>query len=113
MYILGIPQGWSLGRGPVFFFWTRMGGTILSPAVHVTTYIAQTAYDSAQTAYDSLGCEDAPSDVIDPLRTSPEILPGLLAYVSGMLVLPPQVGVLGGVPPSTPAAIPPQAAAYH
>jgi hypothetical protein len=59
---------------------------------------------------DRLGCTDcqiAPSGVIDPLRTSPEILPGLLAYVSGMLVLPPQVGVLGGVPPSTPAAITP------
>jgi hypothetical protein len=65
---------------------------------------------------DRLGCTDrqiAPSGVIDPLRTSPEILPGLLAYVSGMIVLPPQVGVLGGVPPSTPAAIPPQAAAYR
>jgi hypothetical protein len=65
---------------------------------------------------DRLGCTDhqiAPSGVIDPLRTSPEILPDLLAYVSGMLVLPPQVGVLGGVPPSTLAAIPPQAAAYR
>ena len=64
---------------------------------------------------DRLGSADrqvAPSGVIDPLRTSPEILPDLLAYVSGMLVLPPQVGVLGGVPPSTPAPIPPQAVAY-
>jgi len=65
---------------------------------------------------DRLGSADrqvAPSGVIDPLRTSPEILPGLLAYVSCMLELPPQVGVLGGVPLSTPAAIPPQAAAYR
>jgi hypothetical protein len=99
MYILGIPQGWSLGRGLVFFLPSRMGGTIPSPAVHVTTYVAQTAYDS-------LGHDDAPSGVIDPLRTSPEILPGLLAYVSGMLVLPPQVGVLGGVWLSAPAAAP-------
>ncbi len=58
---------------------------------------------------DCLGFADrqvAPSGVIDPLRTSPEILPGLLAYVSGMLVLPPQVGVSGGVRPSAPAAAP-------
>ena len=55
----------------------------------------------------------APSGVIDPLRTSPEILLGLLAYVSCMLKLPPQVGVLGSVPPSTLAAIPLQAVAYH
>jgi hypothetical protein len=58
---------------------------------------------------DRLDCTDrqvAPSGVIDPLRISPEILPGLLAYVSGMLVLPPQVWVLGGVPLSTPAAAP-------
>ena len=58
---------------------------------------------------DRLGSTDrqvAPSGVIDPLRTSPEILPGLLAYVSGMLVLPPQVGVLGGVLLSAPAATP-------
>ncbi len=34
----------------------------------------------------------APSGVIDPLRTSPETPPGLLAYVSCMLELPPQVG---------------------
>jgi len=104
MYILGIPQGWSLGRGPVFFFRTWTGGTILSPAVHVTTCV------------DRLGSADrqvAPSEVIDPLRTSPEILLGLLAYVSCMLKLPPQVGVLGSVPPSTLAAIPLQAVAYH
>jgi len=58
---------------------------------------------------DCLGSADrqvAPSGVIDPLRTSPEIRPGLRAYVSGMLVLPPQVGVLGGLLPSTPAAAP-------
>jgi hypothetical protein len=48
----------------------------------------------------------APSGVIGPLRTSPEILPGLLAYVSCILELPPQVGVLGGVPLSTLAATP-------
>jgi len=65
---------------------------------------------------DCLGCTDrqiAPSGVIDPLRTSPEILPGLLAYVSCMLELPPQVGVLGGIPPSMPAAIPPQVVAFY
>jgi hypothetical protein len=65
---------------------------------------------------DRLGSADhqvATSGVIDPLRTSPEILPDLLAYVLCMLELPPQVGGLGGVPLSTPAAIPPQAAAYH
>jgi hypothetical protein len=64
---------------------------------------------------DYLGSADrqvAPSGVIDPLRTSPEILPGLLAYVSCMLELPPQVGVLGGIPPSASAAMPPQAAGY-
>jgi hypothetical protein len=43
-YMLGIPQGWSLGRSPVFFFWVWMGRTILSPAVHVTMYVAWTAY---------------------------------------------------------------------
>jgi hypothetical protein len=48
----------------------------------------------------------APSGVIDPLRTSPEILPGLLTYVSCMLKLPPLVGVLGSVLPSAPAAAP-------
>jgi len=48
----------------------------------------------------------APSGVIDPLKTSPEILPGLLAYVSCILKLPPQVGVLGGIPPSAPATTP-------
>ena len=115
MYILGVPQGWSLGCSLVFFLRTWMGGTIPSPAVHVTTYVAQTAYDS-------LGHDDAPSGVIDPLRTSPEILPGLLMYVSGVLVLPPQVGVLGGILPSSPAAIPycrvrrltpPQAVAFY
>jgi hypothetical protein len=30
----------------------------------------------------SADCQAAPSGVIDPLRISPEILPGLLAYVS-------------------------------
>jgi hypothetical protein len=48
----------------------------------------------------------APSGVIapfiDPLRTSPEILPGLLAYVSCVLKFPP----LGGIPSSAPAATP-------
>jgi hypothetical protein len=56
---------------------------------------------------DRLGSADrqvAPSGVIDPLRTSPEILPSLLAYVSCVLELPPQVGVLGGVRPSVLAA---------
>jgi len=48
-YILGTPQGWSLGRGPVFFLQTWMGGTIPSPAVQFTTYVAQTA-DTLQTA---------------------------------------------------------------
>jgi hypothetical protein len=66
---------------------------------------------------DCLGCADrqvaASSGVTDPLRTSPGILPGLLAYTSCMLELPPQVGVLGGVLPSTPAAIPPQVEAYR
>jgi hypothetical protein len=65
---------------------------------------------------DRLGYADrqvAPSGVIDPFKTSPEILPGLLAYVSCMLELPPQVGVLGGIPPSAPAAIPPQVGAYR
>jgi hypothetical protein len=65
---------------------------------------------------DRLGSADrqvAPSGFIDPLRTTPEILPGLLTYMSCMLELPPQVGVLGGVPLSMPAAIPPQAAAYR
>jgi hypothetical protein len=42
-YILGIPQGWSLGRNPVFFFWTWMGGTIPSPAIHITMYVVRTA----------------------------------------------------------------------
>ena len=78
-----------------------------SVACHPRHYVRST---------DRLGCTDrqiAPSGVIDPLRTSPEIIPDLLAYLTGMLVLPPQVGILGGVPPSTPAAIPPQAAAYR
>jgi hypothetical protein len=48
----------------------------------------------------------APSGAIDPLRTSPEIIPGLLACMSCMLELPPQVGVLGGILPSAPAAPP-------
>ena len=43
---------------------------------------------------------------IDPLRTSPEILPGLLAYVPCVLKLPPQVGVLGGLWLSALAAVP-------
>jgi hypothetical protein len=47
------------------------GRNNLSPVVPVATYVARTAYDPAQTAYDSLGREDAPSGVIDPLRTSP------------------------------------------
>ena len=48
----------------------------------------------------------APSGVIDPLRTSPEFPPGLLAYVPCILELPPQVGVLGGIPLSVLAAAP-------
>jgi len=62
-----------------------------------------------------LGCADrqvASSGVTDPLRTSPEILPGLLAYTSCMLELLPQVRALGGILPSMPAAIPPQVEAY-
>jgi len=61
----------------------------------------------------SADCQVTPSGVIDPLKTSPEILLGLLTYVSYMLELPPQVGVLGGVPSSMPAVIPPQAVAFY
>jgi hypothetical protein len=71
---------------------------------------------------DRLGSADhqvAPSGIINPLRTSPEILPSLLAYVSCMLVFPPPGGGPrqrtaehpscytpsgGGVPPSVLAA---------
>jgi hypothetical protein len=76
------------------------------PSSAVRAYVCST---------DRLGCTDrqvAPSGVIEPPQELPETFPGLLAYVSGMLILPPQVGVLGGVPPSTPAPIPPQAVAY-
>ncbi len=58
---------------------------------------------------DRLGSADSqvtPSGVIDPLRTSPKILLGLLAYVLSMLELPPQLGVLGGILPSALAATP-------
>jgi hypothetical protein len=98
MYLLGIPQGCSLGRDLVISFRARMGGIIPSQIISVATYVAQTADDSAQTACDSLGREDAPLGVIDPLRTSPGNLPGLLACVTCILELPPQVGVLGGIP---------------
>ncbi len=95
MYLLGIPQGCSLGHDLVIFFRARTGGIILSPVIPVATYVAQTAYDS-------LGHEDAPSGVIDPLRTSPGDLSGLLACMTCILELPPQVGVLGGVPSGAP-----------
>ena len=110
MYILGIPQGWSLGARPGLLppHPDRRNNSVPRRPRH---YVRSTH---------RLGCTDrqiAPSGVIDPLRTSPEILPGLLAYVSGMLVLPHQVGVLGGVPPSTYRRArrlpPPQAVAFY
>jgi len=105
-YILGIPQGWSLGRGPVFFFWVWTGRTILPPAVCVRDPKGFRLYIRGADRLRSADCQVTPSGVIDPLRTSPEIPPGLLAYVPCVLELPPQVGVLGGIPPSMPAAAP-------
>jgi hypothetical protein len=60
MYILGIPQGWSLGRGPVFFFRTRTGGTIPLPVILPATYIAQTAYASFGS------CRTLPQKLLTP-----------------------------------------------
>jgi hypothetical protein len=65
---------------------------------------------------DRLGSADrqvAPSGVIDPLRTSPEILLGLLAYVSCMLELPSQGGGPGWRTAEHAGYYTPQAAVYH
>jgi len=105
-YIIGIPQGWSLGRGLVFFFWLLMGRTIPSPAIRVRNSKGFRSYVRVADRLRSADCQVAPLGVIDPLRNSPEILPGLLTYVPCVLELPPQVGVLGGVPPSMLAAAP-------
>jgi hypothetical protein len=102
----GYPSGMVPGAQPGLLL-LDPDGRNNSIARHPCHYVCST---------DRLGSADrqvAPSGVIDPLRTSPEILLGLLAYVSCMLKLPPQVGVLGSVPPSTLAAIPLQVVAYH
>jgi hypothetical protein len=97
----GYPSGMVPGAQPGLLLLV-LDGRNNSIACHPCHYIRST---------DRLCSADhqvAPSGVIDPPRISPEILPGLLAYVSCMLEFPPQVGVLGGVPMSTPAAVPPQ-----
>jgi hypothetical protein len=83
-YILGIPLGWSLGRSPDFFFRAWTGRTISSPAVLVRTRLTCRLASVTTTAGEARFQK---------------------RYI---LELSPQVGVLGGVPPSTPAAAPPQ-----
>jgi hypothetical protein len=114
-YILGIPQGWSLGRGAVFFFWVWMGRTMSSPAINVLNPKGFRFYVRSVDRLCSADHQVAPSGVIDPLSTSPEILPGLLAYVSCILELPPQVGSWAAYHQAC-RLLPPQVgswAAYH
>jgi len=105
-YILGIPQGWSLGRGPVFFFWVWMGRTILSPVISVRNPKGFRFYVRSADRLCSADHQVAPSGVIDRLSTSPEVFPGLLAYVSCILELPPQVGSWAAYHRVAPAATP-------
>jgi len=81
-YILGIPQGWPLGRGPVFFLWAWAGRTNSSPAIHVSNPKGFRLYVRNVDRLRSADSQVAPSGVIDPLTTSQDILPGLLEYVS-------------------------------
>jgi hypothetical protein len=101
-YILGIPQGPS-GMVP-----GARPGLLLPDLDGRNKSIAHRPRHYIRRA-DRLRYADrqvAPSGAIDPLRTSPEIIPGLLVCMSCMLELPPQVGVLGGILPSAPAATP-------
>jgi hypothetical protein len=91
-YILGIPEGCSLGRSPVFFFWAWMGGIISSPIIHVRTSKGFRCYVHVADHVRVADCQVTPSGVIDPLRTSPGIPASLLVYVLCVLKLPPQVG---------------------
>jgi hypothetical protein len=59
-YILGIPQGWSLGRGLVFFFWVWTGRTIPLPAIRVHTSKGFHLYVRVVDRLRSADCQVAP-----------------------------------------------------
>ncbi len=127
MYILGIPQGCFLERGLAFFSRAWTCRKILLPVTYLRmpltcrlASILPTAGEASFKMYPKGFCfyvcitdliliayrQVAPSGVIDPLRSPPGISASLLAYVTCVLALPPQVKVLGGVPLSAPVAAP-------
>ena len=120
--MLGVSQGCSLRRGLVFFFWIWMGRRISSPAILVHTRLTCWLASVATTAGEAL-FRKPPQTFLYHLDFTYASSAGLLAYALCILelspqvgsrtayrralwLLPPQVGVLGGVPPSTPAAAP-------
>jgi hypothetical protein len=121
-YMLGVSQGCSLGHGPVFFFWAWMGRTILSPAVLVRTRLTCRLASVAATAGEAC-FQNPPQGFLYHLDFTYESSTGLLSYAPCILelspqvgswvayhrarrLLPPQVGVLGGVLPIAPVATP-------
>ncbi|MFN9981581.1 MAG: hypothetical protein ACK53Y_16775 [bacterium] len=54
-----------------------------------------------------------PQVLLTPSGPPQRFFPACSRTCQACSLLPPQVGVLGGIPPSTLAAIPPQAAAYR
>jgi hypothetical protein len=101
----GVSQGCSLGRGPVFFFWTWTGRRISSPAVLVRTRLTCRPASGAATAGEAR-FQNPPQGFLYHLDFTYASSAGLLAYAPCILKLSPQVGVSGGVWPSTPAAAP-------
>jgi hypothetical protein len=85
-------EGWSLGRGLVFFFWVWTGRIIPSPTIYVHTSKGFCLSIRVADHLRSADCQVAPSGVMNPLRTSPEIPPGLLADVPCILKSPPSGG---------------------
>jgi hypothetical protein len=103
--MLGIPQGWSLGRGLVFFFWAWTGRTISSPAVLVRARFTCRLASIVDTAGEAR-FQKPPQGFLYHLDFTYASSAGLLAYAPCILELSPQVGVSGGIPPSAPAAAP-------
>jgi len=118
-YMLGVSQGCSLGRGPVFFFWAWTGRTIPSSYIHVShdgllpSPLQQerlTSRNPLKGFCTILTLHMRLVPACSPMRHASSSCPlrwgSWVAYCRAHLLLPPQVGVLGGVLPSAPVATP-------